>query len=453
MSAAVHDLLWRRFFDAALLPVRAYSALIYEERLRFLPDLYKERLEKRRKSRRRYQLAGSALPLFPSRSAKAMSLHHSSARSNFRSAIPPSRAHVANSTQSESGVGDFDAESGVGGMNNRRSSALISPSRARKRNQTWSNKAAHVMMGLGKRSGLKGAAQMVVATVSSSGSLSRDKFPKKERSPAANPGSPPGGSSPEFESRESDKLPRFLFAKRHAANVGLDNMSGSKCETDEFKFETERGELFSIAEEQAAAVSDGALFEVEFVKAKLAFDRGDFSEAERMCSSLKDMASHLHRSKYFVLEIMELIRLKRREITRCLEIVDAMEMEAQLLASSASPFRDHSRSNSHSNESATFSFQLGRSRMPSHELDDENGLRDIEVEADNVLGQAPKFLPEVSLLRLSALFHGGRLSEALSYADEVLERCPETQLWHRAKLHYMRGKVNVRYVLSSVCTV
>jgi hypothetical protein len=77
-------------------------------------------------------------------------------------------------------------------------------------------------------------------------------------------------------------------------------------------------------------VADAERFEVELMKARLSFDRGTYVEANEMCRDLLEIELPYFGSRYFVLEMMAKVRLKRREITRCLELVEQMEREAAL---------------------------------------------------------------------------------------------------------------------------
>jgi hypothetical protein len=72
-------------FDAALVPLRAYSALIFEEHLRSLRHRYRTRLEKKSRSRKRYKVATSALPAILTNSRRV---------DRQQSAVSPS-SHVA----------------------------------------------------------------------------------------------------------------------------------------------------------------------------------------------------------------------------------------------------------------------------------------------------------------------------------------------------------------------
>jgi hypothetical protein len=77
-------------------------------------------------------------------------------------------------------------------------------------------------------------------------------------------------------------------------------------------------------------VADAERLEVELMKDRLSFDRGAYVEADEMCRDLLEIELPYFGSRYFVLEMMAQVRLKRREITRCLEIVEQMEREAAL---------------------------------------------------------------------------------------------------------------------------
>jgi hypothetical protein len=72
-------------FDAALVPLRAYSALIFEDHLRSLRHRYRTRLEKKSRSRKRYKVATSALPAILTNSCRV---------GRQQSAVSPS-SHVA----------------------------------------------------------------------------------------------------------------------------------------------------------------------------------------------------------------------------------------------------------------------------------------------------------------------------------------------------------------------
>lgn len=163
---------------------------------------------------------------------------------------------------------------------------------------------------------------------------------------------------------------------------------------------------------------DAERFQLEYLQARLAFDKGAFEDAESRCRFLLARASP-HMTRHKVYEIMAKIRLERREITNCLELIDKMESVYER-------FRK---------ESERIGENIRRSRFATRYS--ESIDRDSAGEKRS---RRKSFYAEAVFLRLSALRHGGRFAECLVHAEMALSFCPEESLHTRAKLHEHRGK-------------
>jgi hypothetical protein len=401
------------YFDAALVPLRAYSTLLFEEGLRDVMQRFRKRLAKKSRIRRRKRLAASAIPLMFSKSGVRRTAGMSSPMTPFFElpSTPTSRLDSIRRKNNAEAAGAGAQYSG-----DRRPSALVSASHARVAPKSWSSRAAKLFM---RATGRTAARRATTIAVTPSLFESQQQRFKTRASPSpqelAHSELPAGHSGNlSTESLHSDE--QFSMSSRAAtSNWAL---------TDDDPFDDEREELFAIAKEQANVV-DSERFEVEILKAKLAFDRGSLTEADRICWSLLDSDLPAHCSRYYVCEIMARVRLKRREITRCLEIVEQMEREVKQLQRPDKMVRVNSQVNSH----------FRHSRIPSYKSAGLPGASGLNAEDEST------FLPEATFLRLSALYHGGRYSEALTYVSLALRRCPTSHLWYRARLHYVHGKV------------
>jgi hypothetical protein len=122
--------------EAALVPLRAYSALIFEEHLRSLIHRYRTRLEKKSRSRKRYKMATSALPAILTNSRRV---------GRQQSAVPPS-SHVA-PVSSHRSRSFTRSETAPVLINASQNAALTS----RNRDKHWVNRASRYLSNLTRR--------------------------------------------------------------------------------------------------------------------------------------------------------------------------------------------------------------------------------------------------------------------------------------------------------------
>ena len=374
-------------FDASIVPLRAYSALIYEERLRVLLHRYRRRLAKKTRSKFRRYMLGTPLPkllpgttAFPNRTnplasffetplvtaALDTTFRHSPSALDLRSRQATITSPTADSVQSR--------RSGT----LRTFQSIFWPLRV----PFFSNYTAKASVKEQKRS----SSSRENASTSSSGESAHQS----------------SGARPELK-QESLRRP----------------VNGARQESE---FEEEQRELLRIEAEQEVS-ADSDRFRVELLRAQTCFAMADFEGADFRCRGLLEVCK-VPSARYQVLEMMARIRLKRKEITKCLEFIDLMEREYSLMnvpEVGRGP-TDNSRGSGESQKLSLFRH---------HDADKHSGI-------DDSLIPHP---PEVTFLRLSALIHGGRLEEALYLADKALTVCDEHSFWNQGQLHFLRGKV------------
>ena len=366
--------------DASIVPLRAYSALIYEERLRLLLQRYRRRLAKKARNRIRRRLPGPPLPkLLPGGSVFPRGKN--SLASFFEVPVVNS---IDNTIRQSTSMFEMRP----------RSSTVMVPLPSGGRSQGVFKKLLTGLWG-------------------SSGNARRSLPPQGETTVKVNQRSD-AALVPEDDSKSSRRLPSKISSKGHKAVVS------TSIQADKGQFEEEQRELLRIEAEQEIA-ADSNRFQVELLRARTEFAKADFNKAQSRCRGLLEMRIP-HASRFKVLEILARIRLMRREITRCLEFVDQMEHEYAL----AKAFRDFPEDSQPGPIRENQRVSKFRIHDQSHETK--------KVDTSSV------FCPLATFLRLSALIHGGRLSEALYLADKSVEACEEHSFWDLGRLHYLRGK-------------
>eukprot|EP00178_Gracilaria_changii_P025308 TRINITY_DN78050_c0_g1_i1.p1 TRINITY_DN78050_c0_g1~~TRINITY_DN78050_c0_g1_i1.p1 ORF type:complete len:2765 (-),score=377.85 TRINITY_DN78050_c0_g1_i1:2210-9988(-) len=368
-------------FQASIVPLRAFSALIYEERLRMLLQRYKRRLAKKTRNKFRRYIPGSALPKlmpiapgFPSRKNALAPFFETP----MSATLDTTHRQSANIIESR----------------NRHNATVAVPTQAQDRKNSPLMKLLALLLPLHL---------LVSKKESPNDGQSSSGQPRRASEPLAQvqSGIPKTGSAISIGNET-----------QHSLNSQL--IDGSE-------HEEEQRELLRIEAEQEAA-ADSDRFRVEFLRAKTEYVRANYNAADIRCRGLLEL-SLSHSSRFMILEIMARIRLKRREITRCLELLDEMERTFQQ-AAKASGLEEANRNRSSGDAQRLSIFRMHDSDRASEEEND---------------GERQSM--QVIILRLRALTRGGRLSEALELADRALERCDEHSFWDLGRLHYLRGKV------------
>ncbi|CAN8069757.1 unnamed protein product [Agarophyton chilense] len=367
-------------FQASIVPLRAFSALIYEERLRVLLQRYRRRLAKKSRNKFRRYMPGNAFPkLLPG--AAGFPNRKNALASFFETPI---------STTLDNTI----RQSAFKEPHNRHYSTIAVPNQAQERKGSSLMKLLALLLPLHVLVSKK--------TPRSDGSQSHN-----QRKRASEP-----------IMRENSKLPKT----GSALSFGNETQHTTSTQIpDRSEHEEEQRELLRIEAEQEAA-ADSDRFRVEFLRARTEHTRANYSASESRCRGLLEL-SLPHTSRFMVLELMARIRLKRREITRCLEILDEMERTFHQ-AAKARGIEDIGRLRNFGDAQRMSIFRM-------HDSDRDSGA-EVESERQSM---------QVIVLRLRALTHGGRLSEALDLADKAIEGCDEHSFWDLGRLHYLRGKV------------
>lgn len=402
------------YFNAAYVPLKAYAALAAEEQYRALLHIHKDRLAKKRRKRWRYKAATSALPsIFPKSRSVA---HHRSPFLPFaRRAGMRVRPQMSSNTPSNRPSPVFDEESEY----KRRSSALVAP--AQSRTSGWNGLATRIFWGLARSPSVRFAA---AATSAAAAAVNRPSLACSDRNERMEIAKLQGRSGKVESSPEKATSPR--------------NQNTAVAYTEE-----DETELLALAAEQEPSEDNGT-FIADLMKANLAFERGAYNEADSICRALLDLKLPLRGSRYSVLEIIARVRLKRREISRCLEVLDQMELESKKIA-------PQHVNHGWAVEAASGTFPALLRNLASHSsMHISRGHYNAEttepsshehIASGSMSASHTPFFPEIAYLRLSALLHGGRLHDALAYADICLQTCPDNLLRHKAQLHYMRGRI------------
>lgn len=379
-------------FQASVVPLRAFSALIYEERLRVLLQRYKRRLAKKTKNKFRRYIPGSAFPKllpgtsgFPSRKNALASFFETPITATIDSTIRQSANIIERRARQYSTV-------------------AVSPQKQNYQKDSTLVRLFALLFPLHLiASKKKGVPNGHAAT---SGEERRASEPVgKEYSEIAKP-------------------ERAMSFGNETQNTMISQIP------DGSEHEEEQRELLRIEAEQEDA-ADSDRFRVEFLQAKTEYARADYDAADSRCRGLLGM-SIPHPSQYMVLEVMARICLKRREITRCLEFLDEMERTFQQAAKSLN-VDDTRRSRSSADGQRLSIFRIHDAEKDSQ--GEEHGQH---------------YSLQITFLRIRALTHGGRLSDALELADKALDRCDENCFWDQGRLHYLKGKV--LYEMSSPST-
>lgn len=411
--------------DASIVPLRAYSSLIYEERLRVLLQRYKRRLAKKSRSRIRRYISGSHLPkLLPGPSL--FSSRKNTLASFFEIPVVPVRNGTVNRRSSTENL-----------MRSRLSTVVV-PQSPPPRNTA-----------LGALLALLWPLQFL---------FSQSRSAEKDESKNSSPSKKTEGAA--STSQEESKAIRSEPEKPHEQSekpaAVKKKVPGSKVFVDKAHLQEQRELLRIEAEQEDTADSDRC--HVELLRAETDLARADYTGAEQRCRGLLRM-SIPSISRYKVCEIMARIRLKRREITRCLELIDQMERENHRIDSDRNPSKkglsrgDDGSGSLDDNWSLSEEGRLGEdSYIPnedSHDGHRKSFFRKLDAEKMTKSVEHPNmYLPQVTFLRLRALTHGGRLDEALQLADKAINSCGEASFWDKGRLHYLRGKV--LYIMS--CT-
>ncbi len=370
-------------FSAAVVPLRAFSALIYEERLRVLLLPNRRRLARKSKNRQKFHSAISPLPTRHTKSPY-LKAESSSLAVLFESpgnGMPPTEQDLMDSSASSPILPvDTNVKDPVPSASVHRRSKTVRFSR-------------NVSLRSSKRTA---SADVGSPNLESTAVAPASKEKKKASS-----------SKSRSDASSSKKRPR---SKPHS-------------------FEEEQKELVRIEAEQES-IADTERFKVEFLLIKTAFSEGRYGDANSRCQGLLEMKMPIS-SRFKVCEVRVRIALKRRAITKCLELIDDMEREYR------SSFAGRQRAESGGD-------------LPRNDSN-QRRLSGTDDSARTMTGEgAPIFIASITFLRLSALLHGGRLSEGLMVADDALKQCPESELWNNARLHYLRGKI--LYAISSIST-
>ncbi len=382
-------------FAASIVPLRAFYALIYEERLRVLLLRYRRRLARKSRNRQRLHFVASPLPTVMSKAP-------------YLKAQSASLAVLFESPLRNSGValdGSFMRTPTTSDVRHRPTSPTAPPPRPTiplnfSRTPAW-------LPGV-----RRGAPEQSYPEQSADSGKQDEELSEASGSRAS----------------RSERTSRNFLRKKGKKN---NTVAKKRPRIKPHLFEEEQKELLRIEAEQEL-VADAERFQVEFLRIKAAFAAGNFSDADSRCKGLLEMKMP-HNLRYKVCEVRASIALKRREISRCLELIELMEREFR------NGFLDESNS-----ELAEMGEGIGTGSSPFNGNDDSSKT----VGSDGVPSAKKSYIPSVTFLRLSALLHGGRLSEGISVADEALRGCPETELWNRARLHYLRGKI--LYGISSI---
>jgi len=386
-------------FSASIVPLRAFSALIYEERLRVLLLPNRRRLARKSRDRRKFHSAISPLPTRYSK-APYLKAQRSSLAVLFESPDADANGDIVDD--------DYTDNNSTSASSPVLRTTSQSPSNPSKSSRNILSRTKTVRFSRNSRRSRdlrrKGSSR---DTGAMDEILDADEgLSRADSVPTGNGGAiaPPAVKS-RSEPPNVKKRPR---TKPHS-------------------FEEEQKELVRIEAEQES-IADAERFKVEFLLIKTAFLEGRYDEANSRCQGLLEMKMP-PKSRLKVCEVRAKIALKRRAIIRCLELIDGMERDYR------GAFLNRQRSESNAEQNKTDHNSAGLSG-----IDDSSKT----VGADGV----PFFIPSTTFLRLSALLHGGRLSEGLNVADESLKLCPESELWNQAKLHYLRGRI--LYAISSI---
>lgn len=371
-------------FEASIVPLRAYSTLIYEERLRVLLQRYRRRLAKKTRNRFRRHLPSSPLPkILPGGSV-----------------FPNGKNTLASFFETPVATATYDNtvfhSTSRFEMRARSTTALLPMSTTRHGGPILRRLAA------------------ILWPLSVSGYPSTQEAGKSYKSSATSPADVNKASSANLTSNQTAKGDVNPKAAKNVLVAGA-------LHEDDGHFKEEQRELLRIEAEQEA-VPDCDRFQVELLRAQTDYTKADFAASEQRCRGLLDMRIS-HAGRFKVLGVLARIRLKRREITRCLELIDQMEREHRLAEASQDSSPSKECHQGHENQRVSSLFRLHDSGQDPKENEKHR-----------------KFVPEVTFLRVSALIHGGRLNEALYVADNAVELCPKYAFWNLGRLHYLRGK-------------
>lgn len=393
----MHDVCRRAgCLEASIVPLRAFSALIYEERLRVLLQRYKRRLAKKKKHRIQRYFSSSPLPrLLPGSSA--FSTKKNALASFFE--VPVMTAAI-DSTFRQS-VGLFDS----GPFSDSRRGTLTPTSESPSPSIGFLHRFFSVILPL-----------HLLLLPRASPRRARSSSENRQSHPVEDPMDDPSESLPPPLGDSNNSVRLGNNPRQSAQESSIAQLDNSNRE-----FEQEQRELLRIeAEQEVAADSDRC--KVEFLRIETDYANADYQAAEERCCGLLEMSIPME-TRCRVLEVMARIRLKRREITRCLETVDNLEnachaVEGDLFSVGRTGHDETSRL-------SLFRFS-DQDRPPRNEK------------------STPRFIASVTFLRLRALTYGGRLHEALRLADRALELCTESSFWNQGRVHYLRGKILYR---------
>lgn len=377
--------------EASIVPLRAYSALIYEERLRVLLQRYRRRLAKKARNRKRRRIPGPQLPrLLPG--GPSFPRERNSLASFFET--PLVTGSLDNTLRQPPTLFDLRARS---------TSAVVPLSTTRSGNRVLRRLTAFLWP----------VSVNIVRSRSAGGP-----------SPSGAKGSRVSISHPEEATDSRTRPTANPDTKEHSTLGGVRPADGGQ-------YDEEQRELLRIEAEQEVA-ADSDRFTVELLRAQTEYARADFNASDQRCKGLLEMQIP-RTARYKVFEIMARIRLKRREVTKCLELIDQMEREHVLAGAAHGQPSDQNQD------------------RPSHENQRMSIFRLHESSPEQKFEEKPAvFAPQVTFLRLSALIHGGRLNEALHLADRAIEMCEDHSFWDQGRLHYLRGKA--LYAMSSPST-
>lgn len=368
--------------DASVVPLRAFSALIYEERLRVLLQRYKRRLAKKKRTRIRRYLSGSPLPrLLPGTSV------FSSRKNTLASFFEVPIMTAAIDTTIRTSASFLEAKVRV--------SNAISPVRSSNRGvfQRMFGAFWPIQHAVFHRSPVPQATQHRVhkKSVQSGAGLESLAKPEQYTKPRA-----------KGVTHEQSSAPKPAPVRENLIDT---------------EYEQEQRELLRIEAEQEA-VADSDRCRVELLRVETDYAQGNHAGADQRCRGLLEM-SIPPEAKCKVLEVMTRIRLKRREITRCLELIEQLERQYENTEMNRRPPEKEPE------------FPHRTSIFGHHEAD--KGSR---------TERKPEFFfPQVTFLRLRALIHAGRLDDALKIAEKAIKLCKESSFWDRGRLHYLRGKI------------
>lgn len=392
-------------FNASIIPLRAYSALIYEERLRILLQRYKRRLAKKKKNRIRRYLSGSPLPrLLPGSSV------FSAKKNALASFFEVQAMTAAIDTTLRQSVHILDSTSFSGPKK-----GTLTPMTEPSPTMGFIHRLISILLPI----------RILLFHRSSTGQLGQNGESVAELRDIENPNETHESPSEGLRSPVDRSNNHTRNINETEPKLGTQKPILVQDYKENSEFEEEQRELLRIEAEQDVSI-DFDRCRVEFLRIETDYAKGDYYAVDERCHELLKI-SIPSQMKCKVLEVLAQIRLKRREITRCLEIIELLEHEYCRMDGDSSSIEQESQDDNPRLSIFRFTEQ---ERLPKGNI------------------TTPQFIPSTTFLRLRALTHGGRLHEALQIADKALELCRESSFWNQGRVHYLRGKI--LYAMSNI---